>query len=127
MQHRERRRFTRLPFYAAGHIIHNGTRYDFSLQDISLKGALIRLQEGAASSALPLDSRFTFVLELPASEADIEAGATAVHRDGPTVGLEFTMIDLDSITLLRRLLELNSGSPEHIKHELRLFGSEESD
>jgi hypothetical protein len=43
-----------------------------------------------------------------------------MHVEGPQVGLRCASIDLDSITHLRRLVELNSGDPAILDRE---FGS----
>ena len=44
--------------------------------------------------------------------------ATISHIDGRHLGLCCTSIDLDSITHLRRLVELNAGDPAILEREL---------
>ncbi|AFG36327.1 PilZ domain-containing protein [Spirochaeta africana] len=120
----DRRRFTRLPFHSSGTISTAAVRIPFALEDISLKGALVRLspEDTRALEALPEDTGLQFDLELPAAEQDIQATAVIAHRQDLSIGLEFTMIDIDSITMLRRLLELNSGDPDSVDREIRELG-----
>jgi hypothetical protein len=44
--------------------------------------------------------------------------ATVSHVDGRHIGLRCSSIDLDSITHLRRLVELNAGDPALLEREL---------
>ena len=43
---------------------------------------------------------------------------TVVHIDSQHIGLRCDSIDLDSITHLRRLVELNSGDPSMLEREI---------
>jgi hypothetical protein len=56
-------------------------------------------------------------LEL-APDTVITMWATAMHVEERHVGLRCDNIDLDSITHLRRLVELNSGDPAILEREL---------
>ena len=122
----ERRRFTRLPFHSKGTLLDPVERreFPFELEDISLKGALAYLSEADARfcTTLPVHRELQFDLILPAAEQDIQATAVIVHTRDRSVGLEFTLIDIDSITMLRRLLELNTGDPEIVDREIRELG-----
>ncbi len=86
------------------------------LQDISLKGALLETAE--AWNALP-GSECRLALTL-SPEATVAMTAEVVHVEGRHVGLRCKSIDLDSITHLRRLVELNSGESALLERE---FGS----
>lgn len=123
MHSKDRRRFLRLPFQGSGRITLRGKDYSFKLDDISLKGALVRIHP------MPPDiddnDEVDFRLMLPGTEADIEASACIAHRDASQLGLEFSMIDIDSITMLRRIIELNSGNAEEVDYELGYLGDQE--
>jgi hypothetical protein len=51
----------------------------------------------------------------------ISMWGTVVHIDGQQLGLRSDSIDLDSITHLRRLVELNAGDPEMLEREISLL------
>ncbi len=86
------------------------------LQDISLKGAL--LEAVHAWNPIPgTECRLSLKLS---PEATVAMTAEVAHVEGRHVGLRCKSIDLDSITHLRRLVELNSGDPALLERE---FGS----
>ena len=113
---RENRRFSRIPFATRTTIVDAKGSWDSHLIDISLKGALIeqprdwRGEEG---------QRFTLEIEL-GDHADviISMDARAVHIDKGQIGCECLDIDVDSISHLKRLLELNLGNTELLEREL---------
>jgi hypothetical protein len=112
----ERRNFWRAVFHSPVRLTtHKGQTYA-QLLDISLKGALLETSNpwnGEPGEECQL------VLEL-APGTTITMWTTVTHVEGPHVGLCCTSIDLDSITHLRRLVELNSGDPAILDRE---FGS----
>ncbi|MCX8018285.1 MAG: PilZ domain-containing protein, partial [Rhodocyclaceae bacterium] len=58
-------------------------------------------------------------LRLPLGpEATISMSATIAHLAGRHVGLHCDSIDLDSVTHLRRLVELNAGDASLLEREL---------
>jgi hypothetical protein len=89
------------------------------LDDISLKGALLECPEGWSGS---LGERCHLTLLLggePAAKIIMEGHIA--HIEGHRVGLACDSIDLDSITHLRRLVELNAGDPELLDRELGIL------
>ncbi|MDR0673960.1 MAG: PilZ domain-containing protein [Zoogloeaceae bacterium] len=89
--------------------------------DFSLKGALIKtdapvdLAPGATGTlALSLGGRDGD--ETP--ESGIQMRVEVAHVNGREVGLSCVEIDLDSITHLRRLIELNLGDETLLSREL---------
>ena len=112
----ERRDFWRAVFHAPVRLSNHEGCADARLLDISLKGAL--LETGTAWHGKPGDE-CRLSLELAAG-ATIAMRTTVMHVEGTHVGLRCASIDLDSITHLRRLVELNSGDPALLGRE---FGS----
>ncbi len=110
----ERRNFWRAVFHSPVRLTtHVGHSYA-TLLDISLKGALLEAGhawQGKAGEECQLS------LELAPGSA-ITMLTKIKHVEGQHVGLECTSIDLDSITHLRRLVELNSGDPAVLDREL---------
>jgi hypothetical protein len=112
----ERRNFWRAVFHSPVRLTtHDGQAYA-QLLDISLKGAL--LETNNAWHGKP-GEECQLSLEL-APATTITMWASVMHVEGPHVGLRCESIDLDSITHLRRLVELNSGDPAILDRE---FGS----
>jgi hypothetical protein len=56
-------------------------------------------------------------LEIAAPDVTISMLATTTQIDGPHVGLRCASIDLESITHLQRLVELDSGDPAILDRE----------
>lgn len=112
----ERRNFWRAVFHSPVRLTTHGGQTYARLLDISLKGALLEtdnIWHGKAGEECQLS------LEL-APGTTITMWTTVMHVEGPHVGLRCKSIDLDSITHLRRLVELNSGDPAILDRE---FGS----
>ncbi len=110
----ERRNFWRAVFHAPVRLTtHDGQVYA-QLLDISLKGAL--LETGAAWNG-KAGEECQLNLGL-AMGTNIVMWTKVMHVEGRNVGLRCESIDLDSITHLRRLVELNSGDPALLDREL---------
>lgn len=110
----ERRGFWRAVFHSPVRVTTHGEQVFAQLQDISLKGALLEVGKGWQGK--PGDECQLF-LDLGMGTA-ITLWAKVQHVEGRHVGLLCTSIDLDSITHLRRLVELNSGDPGLLEREL---------
>lgn len=86
--------------------------------DLSLKGALLRLP--ARSALKPGDP---CLLSVSLAQLDVGiamAGEVAhVELEGLRVGLLCRSIDIESITHLRRLLEINLGDAQLLERELK--------
>ena len=52
------------------------------------------------------------------NRAKKEPKPTVAHREGRRAGLACQSIDVDSVTHLRRLVELNAGDPDLLQREL---------
>lgn len=110
----ERRQFWRAHFHSPVHLVLHGHVTEADLYDISLKGALVKVPEGWAGK-----SGETCQLRLNlAPQTTINMSMTITHVAGRRVGLHCDNIDLDSVTHLRRLVELNSGDPGLLDREL---------
>ena len=112
----ERRSFWRAVFRSPVRLTTHHGEVSAQLQDISLKGAL--LETSTAWSGKP-GEECQISLKL-APDATIGMWAEVMHVEGRQIGLRCKSIDLDSITHLRRLVELNSGDPALLDRE---FGS----
>ncbi len=115
----EQRRYTRLPFATECAIIADGRRFPTSLIDISLKGALVERPAGwQGEPGGPCELH----IRLGGAPVRLAMAVEVAHGGPGTLGLRCVAIDLDSITHLRKLLELNFGDPTLVERELTLLG-----
>lgn len=110
----ERRHFTRIHFQHQASLTAAVGSRKVDVQDISLKGVLVSAPAGweikvgaPCSLELPLDDSVAVKME-----------GTLVHIENGTFGIRCDRIDLDSISHLRRLIELNLGDEEMLQREL---------
>lgn len=115
-QANERRRFWRAAFSAPVTVSGEASSVEAMLDDISLKGALLEMSPGWRGKVGD-PCRLTLPLGNEPGMA-IVMRARVAHVDGRRVGLQCDSIDLDSITHLRRLVELNAGDASLLEREL---------
>lgn len=114
----EQRRFTRVPFDAKALLGKDDREWPCELIDLSLKGALIR-RPNEWSGHAGEDYRLTLMLD---DDVLIHMDVNVAHVEDQHVGLSCKDIDLDSITHLRRLVELNLGDAALLERELMALG-----
>jgi hypothetical protein len=111
----DRRVFTRIPFQTKARLDTFPGSHICTLVDISLKGALVEreIPWGARSG-----DRCSLLVELGEQALSIQMAGEIVHVHGTHLGIRCIEIDLESITNLRRLIELNMGDEEALNREL---------
>lgn len=114
-KHEERRYFARIPFGGKVAIIGEHSQWLADLMDISMKGVLIA--RPAEWHGQPGD-HFHLRLNLSENKLIINMDASLAHSSNECLGFCCEHIDLESMTHLRRLLELNIGDEDRINHEL---------
>jgi len=114
----EQRRFTRVPFDAKAILDKEGREWPCDLIDLSLKGALIH-KPTAWSGQAGEDYQLTLILD---EDVRIRMDVSVAHVEDGHIGLYCKDIDLDSITHLRRLVELNLGDAGLLERELMALG-----
>ena len=125
----ERRNFTRVLFQAPGWLStdsHNDSdtesdslpiqvQIPVQVQDLSLKGALVVAREPWAVGT-------TCQLTVPLANTDTHVSITmsmqVAQMQEQHIGLVCRSIDLDSVTHLRRLIELQLGDPTMLERDL---------
>jgi len=115
----ERRKFTRIPFDTYAELRCAAGTFDSEIIDISLKGVLLKRPK-----ELPLvigDEVQVTILGLNDSFT-ISISATLEHIEDDVLGLQYTGIDIDSATHLRRLVELNLGDTALLNREIAKLG-----
>jgi len=114
----EKRSYSRIPFNAEV-IMQNGhEEWSCNLIDISLKGMLV---EPPSDLDFVVGKPFAVALFL-GEDVSIHARVIIAHIDDGHWGLKWEHIDIDGLTHLRRLLELNMEHPEMINRELSELG-----
>jgi len=116
----EKRKFTRIPFQAAVHIVSVEGNWQSELIDVSLQGVLVTTPEKWHAE---IDDHYLIELQIEDSDISIRMEAAVAHINDNSLGFQCKHIDLDSITHLRRLVELNIGDSSILSRELSALGS----
>lgn len=111
----EKRHFSRIPFVTDVHLVCAEGSWNVQLIDISLKGALTTRPGGWHAKA---GDHFLVEMLTENDEASIRMEVSVIHIEDQHVGFRCEHIDLDSITHLRRLVELNLGDSDILHREL---------
>lgn len=118
----ERRRFTRISFDGKCFIQDCQNIHEGHLLDISLKGALVEPISSEVPCAYSPKKCCKLKIVLNDSGVEIIVDVEMVHRrDDGLIGFYFTKIDVDSLTHLRKLIELNMGDADKTLEELLLW------
>jgi len=113
----EKRRFVRVSFDCAARLCCDDSEWPATLIDISLKGALItRPDEWEPSATEERPCRLELLLG--GGDVVIEMEGGIAHIEGDHVGFRCDHIGLESISHLKRLLELNLGDERLLEREL---------
>ena len=111
--HDERRRFQRIAFDATTHLRQDGRTWDVHLLDLSLHGLLVeRPAQWDADTTRALEA----VIEL-SDKAQVVMQVELRHEESNHLGFACETIDVDSMTHLHRLVELNLADQEAMRRE----------
>jgi hypothetical protein len=110
----EKRQFSRVNFVTHIETHFNNKVHEGQLLDVSLKGALI---ETDAPGAFDLENRGILHIYLPDTGLTLNFGGQVAHIRASKIGIKFISEDIDSMTHLRRLLELNLATEQEITRE----------
>jgi len=110
----DRRCFRRIALDAKTELRQNGEEWPVKLVDLSLKGLAVKRPESwKGNKALPFDVDIRLD-----PKAHIKMQVKLTHDDHGQLGFVCREIDLDSISHLRRLIELNLGDQAELEREL---------
>lgn len=117
----ERRRFHRALFNADAEL-HCGNRsIPCRIIDLSLQGCLLSIGEPCDA---PRENDGICTLKLMLSQQTIiEMVLSISHIQGDRWGLQCRSIDIDSISNLRRLIELNLGNSDLLERDFAALGN----
>jgi len=111
----ERRQFARVAFAAGAELITTQERLQTQVLDLSLKGSLLQLPAGAK---VQVGTPCLLKLRLSDQATSIAMAGEVAHVEGDHVGVLCRSIDIESITHLRRLIEINLGDASLLEREL---------
>ena len=114
----ERRRFHRIAFDAPTEIIQGERSWPVELHDVSLKGLLIKRPDGwTGDPHQPFEASIRL-----ADDTCVQMEVVLTRTQDNLLGFVCRHIDLDSISHLRRLVELNLGDESLLERELAALG-----
>lgn len=114
-EQQERRQFSRILFNAECTLSQEGLEWTSGVQDISLKGVLIRKPEGFSMNK---DNTFEASIKLAGNEQCINMILSFSNEHDNALGFACDHIDIDSMTHLKRLVELNLADEDLLHREL---------
>lgn len=112
--HEDRRRFKRIAFDAKTELTQEGKRWPVRLIDLSLKGLLIERPSPWQGNP---DEPFVVDIHLNV-DIDVQMNVRLTHDDHNHLGFVCEYIGLESVTHLRRLIELNLADHDELEREL---------
>jgi PilZ domain-containing protein len=110
----DKRQFHRILYTANAILQRNNDELDCKVLDISLQGCLLQFQQPWHEH---LDSDYTLLIKL-SENITIRMELAISHIIGERVGFKCEHIDIDSISQLRRLVELNLGDYAILERDL---------
>ncbi|WP_369988179.1 PilZ domain-containing protein [Pseudomonas xanthosomatis] len=114
--HDERRRFQRIAFDAPTELRQGERRWPVTLLDVSLKGLLIKRPEPWEAD---LSQDFEAIIHLNDKVTKVKMQVELRHEEPTRLGFICLYIDVDSMSHLHRLVELNVGDSTEMMRELR--------
>ncbi|NKF49729.1 PilZ domain-containing protein [Shewanella sp. WXL01] len=114
----ERRKFSRTLFAASAYIIQTDQSWRTKILDLSLNGALVKRPDNFTGQ---VNTGFKLEFILPDSDVELHMETTLIHKTPEYLGLKCHHIDVESISHLRRIIELNVGDAELLNREIELL------
>ena len=115
----DNRHFHRIAHDAPAVISHGDSTLHGRTLDLSLKGCMLDIADVAA---LAIGGEYVIEIHL-SDEVRISMTAILIHQAGPHAGFKCEHIDIDSVSTLRRLVELNLGDPELLERDLEALAN----
>lgn len=114
MSDTQRRRFARIRFHSPARFSVGEQACACNLLDLCLKGALLTAPEHLSPA---LGEPCSLILALDDSGTEVRMSGEVAHIENGQLGMACHEIDLDSLTHLRRMVELNLGDDTLLDRE----------
>ncbi|MEP4891015.1 MAG: PilZ domain-containing protein [Aliiglaciecola sp.] len=111
----EKRQFNRVDFSAPAILFQQNHHWQTHIIDISLNGALIGYPDDFVGN---LEHEFELNVEIEGTAQVITMFGEIVHNANHCLGFHIKCMDIDSISDLRRLVELNLGDISLLQRDL---------
>ena len=109
------RHFRRIPFEAEVTLSSGQNIWTGELLDVAMKGAMVGTD---TSLPLSLGAKYSLCISLPGTPISLDFQAELVHSEESCYGFKFISENLETLTHLRKLIELNTGDAEATRSEL---------
>ena len=118
MSEKERRQYHRVSFATTAKLSSENQFFSCQIIDLSIQGVLLRAH-GMVNAVLGTEYSLTIPLseEENDSSSCISMRVTLAHNSPEKLGFRCENIDLESITHLRRIVELNSGDSQLLERD----------
>ncbi len=111
----EKRQFNRVDFSAPAILFQQNRHWQTNIIDISLNGALIGYPDESEGD---LEQEFELNIEFEETNQIIKMFGEIVHCANHCLGFHIQCMDIDSISDLRRLVELNLGDASLLQRDI---------
>lgn len=115
----EHRHFHRIAHDAPAFISQGDSTLPGRALDLSLKGCMVEID---APATPVVGSEFMIEIQL-SDEVRIGMTAILIHQEERRMGFRCEHIDIDSVSTLRRLVELNLGDPDLLDRDLEALAN----
>ncbi len=123
----ERRQYHRVSFNSVATLSGNDQSFDCQIIDLSIHGVLLR-PHGVIYAKKDVEYKLNIPLETDGADdrADVNIQMTLrlIRQKPENLAFECENLDLDSITHLRKIVELNSGDPSVLERDLQTLCAE---
>jgi hypothetical protein len=116
----ERRNYQRVSFDSVATLTKDDQTFTCQIIDLSIHGVLIR-PHGVLRSNIGV--QYQLVIPLDDNVSSIKMSLKMSHQHPENLGFVCESIDLDSITHLRKIIELNSVDPAMLDRDLAMLCS----
>lgn len=113
----ERRKFSRILFDTKARLFTESQVWETRILDLSLNGALV----ASPNDFSPEGNSLSLAFSLPESDVEVQMQTLIAHQKPGMIGLKCEHIDVESISHLRRMVELNLGDASLLNRELEHF------
>jgi hypothetical protein len=115
------RRFSRITFHRPAVLDLKVARAECEVLDVSLKGALVQV---GPQLRLKAGDACVLIIQLDVGDAQIRMDGEVAHVHAGRAGIKVDEMDLDSMSHLRRLVEVNLGDEDVLHRELAALVAE---
>lgn len=109
------RHFRRIPFAAEVTLTVGLDVWSGELLDVAMKGAMVGTE---TPLPLSLGAKYSLCISLAETPIVLNFETELVHSEESRYGFKFISEDLETLTHLRKLIELNTGDAEATRSEL---------